>query len=625
MHFSHYPVLKILLPYIFGIILGYFLPINNLNLLFCIFGIVFFCSIFILFLRKKNYFLHNMIVILMYIAFIFAGYISISFHFYKNQDSINMEKITQKQIWMAEILEMPREREKSYKIVAKLHAFNDTTYWITQKVVLYFQKDSVIKQMFVGDKLVVYTQLSFIEPPKNPEQFDYAKFMKRKGVLLTGYVGKQNWEKQEGKSKKSIRRFSSFMQQFLSNKLLLSGMSGAEYSVAAAILLGNDETLEPELRASYAATGVSHILCVSGMHVGVIFMILGFLLKPLDKHLKTRYLKNVILLVAVWVYANITGLAPSVTRSAAMFTFVITGKFLQRKTNIFHSLFASLFILLVYNPLLLFEVGFQLSYLAVFGIVLFQNGINQWYKPRTKVGNYFWNLISVSIAAQITTSPIAILYFGQFPNYFLLTNLFVIPVSFVITILGVATLVLSFNSFISTGLGFVLNFGVKVMNEGVLFIEKLPGALTPNLSINMYQVILLYMLIILICFFRKKIKLTILLSMIILNGFFLIQSINRVKNKNYIDVVNYEISKSIAFQFCYLGNGIIFSDFIHNEDDKRYQFSIKNHDIKMGISNSFIKLDEDFENSFLCKKGNYIFFQNRIYYVEKNRLKSLKF
>ena len=557
----------------------------------------------------------------MFIVFIFAGYISIFFHFYKKQDSINMEKITQKQIWMAEILEMPREQEKSYKIVAKLNVINDTTFWITQKVVLYFQKDKVIKQISVGDKLLVSTQLSFIEPPKNPEQFDYAKFMKRKGVFLTGYVGKQNWVQQDGKSKYSLRRFSSFMQQFLSNKLMMAGMSGAEYSVAAAILLGNDETLEPELRASYAATGVSHILCVSGMHVGVIFMILGFLLKPLDKHLKTRYLKNIILLVAVWVYANITGLAPSVTRSAAMFTFVITGKFLQRKTNIFHSLFASLFILLVYNPLLIFEVGFQLSYLAVFGIVLFQNIIHQWYKPRTKVGNYLWNLISVSVAAQITTSPIAIFYFGQFPNYFLLTNLFVIPVSFVITIMGVATLMFSFNSFISNGLGFVLNFGVKVMNEGVLFIEKLPGALTTNISINMYQVILLYIFIIILCFCRKKIKLQILLSMLILNGFFLIHSINMIKKKNYVDVVNYEISKSVVFQFCYQGNGIIFSDSIHNEDDKQYQFCIKNHDIKMGINNSFINLDEEFENSFLCKKGDYIFFQNRIYYVEKNRLK----
>ena len=557
----------------------------------------------------------------MIFAFGFAGYLSIFFHFYKNQDSINIEKVMQKQIWIAEIKEVPKAREKSFKIIAKLCAIEDTTYWITHKVLLYFQKDSAIKAIRVGDKLLIHTKLSFIEPPKNPYQFNYQKFMKRKGFFLTGYVGERNWIYQKTGRTKTVHRYASFVQQFLSNKLVASGMSGAEYSVAAAILLGNDETLEPELRASYAATGVSHILCVSGMHVGVIFMIISFLLKPLDCYLKTRYLKNVILLVAVWAYANITGLAPSVTRSAAMFTFVITGTFLQRKTNIFHSLFASLFILLIFNPLLLFELGFQLSYLAVFGIVLFQNVVSRWAHPKTKAGNYLWNLISVSIAAQIATSPIAIFYFGQFPNYFLLTNLLVIPFSFVITIMGVATLLFSFNSFISNGLGFVLRIGVHAMNEIVQCIEKLPGALTTNISINIYQVILLYMIIVFLYVFRKNIKQQFIFSMLILNIFLLIHTIDIIRKKSHIEIVSYDISKNAAFQFCHQGSGIIFSDSIHNEQDKRYQLYIKNHDIKMRLTNRFVKLDEDFENSFLCKKGDYILFQNTVYVIKRNRLK----
>jgi len=565
----------------------------------------------------------------MLLAFFFAGYLSVFFHFHKKKEFSNLEKITQKQIWVAEILELPKEREKSFKVMAKLKASNDTTYWITRRVVLYFQKDSTLRNCRVGDKFMVNTKLSFIEPPKNPYQFNYEKFMKRKGIFLTGYVGSIYCKKIENEKKVTIKRYASYLQHFLTSQLEQSGLSGSEYSVAAAILLGNDETLEPELRASYASAGVSHILCVSGMHVGIIFMILNFLLLPLGNSKKAQYIRNGTLLVSVWIYANITGLAPSVTRAAAMFSFVIIGKFLQRRTNIFHSLFASLFILLTINPLLIFEVGFQLSYLAVFGIVFFQEKIAQFYHPKTKVVKYFWELISVSIAAQIATAPIAIYYFGQFPNYFLLANLCVIPISFVMTVTGVATLFFSFSPFLSNGIGFLLSIEVKIMNTIVLFIEKLPGALITQISLNTLQVVLLYFIIIILIIFKKEqVKRMLFCTLILLNIFILVYNTNKAKCKHHIEVVSYKIPKSATFQFCYHGEAYIFSDSIRNENDKRYQYNIQSHDIKMHITNTFLKLDEDFEDSFLCKKGDFIFFQNRIYKImfdnkDKNNNSSL--
>jgi len=621
MNYSRYPVLKILIPYFLGIILGYFLPIYKINLPFCIFGLFFSGVLLVLFRRKKRFYWQYSTSVLLLCSFYFAGYLSGFFHFHKNYASLDMEKITQRQIWIAEIKELPREREKSFKVIAKLHTANESSYWITKKVLLYFQKDSAIQKWKVGDKVVISTKLSFIEPPKNPYQFNYEKFMKRKGIHLTGYIGNQYWTYLEGEKNISIKRYASYMQRSLSEKLVESGVSGAEFSVVAAILLGNDETLEPELRASYAATGASHILCVSGMHVGVIFMILGFLLQPLDRSMRTRYLKNIILLIAVWVYANITGLAPSVTRSAAMFTFVITGKFLKRKTNVFHSLFASLFILLTNNPLLIFELGFQLSYLAVFGIVLFQNKIVQWAHPKTKAGKYIWDLLTVSLVAQMATSPVAVFYFGLFPNYFLLTNLFIIPLSFLITVLGMGTLAFSFNSFLSNGLGYLLNFVIKVMNSIIFYIEQIPGAITSSISINIVQVLLLYVLIIVLYIFRKNIKKLLIFSMLALNFIFLIHSINIIKSQHYIKVLDYSIPRCAAFQFCHNGNALIFSDSIRSESNKSYQFNIKNHDNTKRVKNIFLKLDEDFENSFLCKKGNYIFFQNTIYVLERNRFK----
>ena len=628
MNFSHYPVLKILFPYVFGIILGYFLPEKQINLLFChfktfTFGIIFILlvQIFILLVQKRNFFLQRVLIWFLILSFFFAGYLSVFFHFHKNFESANVEKIIQKQTWIAEVKELPREREKSFKVIAKLGAINDSTYWLTKKVVLYFQKDSAIKTCRVGDKLLVSTKLAFIEPPKNPNQFDYGKFMKRKGIFLSGYVPKHSWEKTEEVNRTSLKRYASYLQRFLSNKLVESGLSGAEYSVAAVALLGNDETLEPDLRASYAATGASHILCVSGMNVGIIFLILNFLLLPLEQSVKTRHLKNVILLVSVWLYANITGLTPSVTRAAVMFTFVISGKFLQRKTNVFHSLFTSMFILLTFNPLLLFELGFQLGYLAIFGIVLFQNKIEKWYKTRTKAGGYFWNLLTVSLSVQIFIAPISIYYFGQFPNYFLLTNIFVIPISFALMVTGVATLVFSFSEFLSKGLGFMLNFEVEIMNQFIWFIEKMPGAMISNISINMVQVFLLYAILIIVLIYKKNRRKQILLSLFMMNIFVSIHCVALYKSKQHIEVVRYDISRCPTFQFCHRGRALIFSDSIHNEHDKRYQYHIHNHDTKNRIKNNFIKFDEDFENSFLCKRGDFIYFQDTIYYLQRNRFK----
>jgi competence protein ComEC len=628
MSFSHYPVLKVLFPYVFGIILGYFLPINNINVLFCIFGLftfgIFFILLvhfYILFRHKRYFLLQNLLIGLLLLAFFFAGYLSIFFHFHKNFEKINIEKIIQKQTWIAEIKETPREREKSYKIIAKLYALDDSTYWLTKKVVLYFQKDSLIKICRVGDKLLVNTKLSFIEPPKNPNQFHYEKFMKRKGIFLTGYIPNHSWKKSEKVNRSSIKRYASYLQRFLSNKLVESGLSGAEFSVAAVALLGNDETLESDLRASYAASGASHILCVSGMNVGIIFMILNFLLFPLEHSVKSRFIKNMILLVSVWIYANITGLTPSVTRATVMFTFVIAGKFLQRKTNVFHSLFTSIFILLVNNPLLLFELGFQLGYLAIFGIVLFQSKIDKWYKAKTKVGSYLWNLLTVSLAVQVCIAPLTIFYFGRFPVYFLLTNLFIIPISFAMMVTGVATLAFSFLEFLSKGTGFLLNLEVEMMNKIIIFIEKLPGALISNISINTIQVFLLYAVILSFLVFQKNKKGLIVFNMLVLNFFLLIHSLDILKSKQHIEVVRYEISKSPTFQFCHQGNALIFSDSTCNEQDKRYQYNIQNHDIKKRVKNRFVKFDEDIENSFLCKKGDFIYFGNTIYFLHRNRLK----
>ena len=448
MNFSKYPLLKVLFPYVLGVIIAYIcdFPPKYCFFFLCSTGVLWLISVVLL--QVKDYRWRWMKFFVMFVAFVFAGMFTTIFRLSPKLSAEQQEQLASGRNFVVRVVDFPVPRAKSVKLQAELLQ-TTTGQPLRERVLLYLQKSPAAETVHYGDVLLVSTQLSEFAPPANPDAFDNRQYMRRKGIFYSGYVPATGWQLLDHKVPNPLKELSRRIQQRLSGTFAAAGMSGQEYDIVRAILLGDDDTMEPELRAAYASAGVSHILCVSGMHVGIIFMILNFLFKPLDLFQSTRVLKSFMLLLTIWLYANITGLSPSVTRSATMFSFVIVGSLIQRNTNVFHSLLASLFVLLVINPMLLFEVGFQLSYLAVFGIVLLQPLIAGIYQCKTKVGNYFWELMSVSVAAQISTFPISIYYFGQFPNYFLLSNLSVIALSFVVMISGVVLLAVAFIPFLA--------------------------------------------------------------------------------------------------------------------------------------------------------------------------------
>jgi competence protein ComEC len=347
---------------------------------------------------------------------------------------------------------------------------------------------------------------------------------------------------------------------------------------------------------------------------------MNYLLFPLNFSKRSQMVKSIILLLIVWSYANITGLAPSVMRAGTMFTFVLLGNFLRRNTNVFHSLFASLFLLLTINPLLVFEMGFQFSYLAVFGIVLLQKPIYNLYKPKTKIVRYFWDLCSVSIAAQLSTAPIAIFYFGQFPNYFLIGNLVVIFLSFWVVITGVTIMALSFLPYISQLVGYLLIYQIKIMNYTAKTIEALPYSTTDQISISPLQLILLYVMIgfFFYAFTKKNTKSFLygLASLLIITGLFVY---DKTACKNQKNITIYTISKSVAINFNQHGKSILLSDSIHSKKDKQYQFSIKNHEREARINSEILNIQENYEDESFLKKGSFIFFNGKtLYFLSGN-------
>lgn len=479
---SNYAVLKLLFWILLGVFSAYFISFPKIFVF--IFLLCFILNlVIILFLKRKPTILkQKWSSVLVFFNYFYIGFILTTCQWSHPFSNIDSPIWKMEREYKAQIVDLPQVRERSVKLIVKT---------MDQLVLLYVAKDSNALQLQYGDQIQFTGQLQQISPPQNPMGFDYRKYMKQRGVELTLYLPAGKWEKIGTNQGSWIKRESIKTQQKLTQILQNSSLSKDQFSIAAAILLGFDDTMEPELKTKYSNAGVSHILCVSGLHVGIIFMIVNYLLFPLQHSKRGKLIRTIILFVVIWVYASITGLSPSVMRSATMFSFVLFGKLVIRKTNVFQSLYTSLFILLISNPLLIFDLGFQLSYLAVFSIVIFQKPIQELWSPKTYLGNYFWGLATVSISAQILTSPISIFYFHQFPNYFLLGNLSVIFLSFCVMVNGIIVLAFSFFPWLFRITSFCLEWLIKAMNWIIEWIQALPGAVSHNLHLSLTETILL--------------------------------------------------------------------------------------------------------------------------------------
>ena len=247
------------------------------------------------------------------------------------------------------------------------------------------------------------------------------------------------------------------------------------FALIGGLSIGNKEAFDPELKSAYAGAGASHVLAVSGLHTGIIYSIIfslcNFLL-PGNKRTKL-ILKQTLTLGSITVFAAIAGFTPSITRALLMITLSMAGKWMLRPVPSIQMLFSTAFIICAINPAALFEVSFQLSFCAVLAILTIQSPLQRLWHPKTKVGKYVWSLTCVSIAAQAGTAPLAYHYFGTFPYLFLLTNLFVIPLTGVLLYLLCVWLVLGNLPVIGNALLWAMEQTAGLMNRGVIWIDKL--------------------------------------------------------------------------------------------------------------------------------------------------------
>lgn len=403
---------------------------------------------------------------------------------------------TQKILFIGEITKLPDEKEKNYKTEILIDAKKADVQWehINTKIIAHIEKDTNLLNLKAGNKIVFLAKINPIWSQQNPFGFNYAKYLSFKQIDHVVYIKADEWSlllaNEQGVKNRALNLRQKIINLFIKNEI-----TGNNLAILSALSLGYKNSLDQEIRKAYSGAGAMHILAVSGLHVGIIYLILHFLLGWLTLFFSFKRLKFTIILITLWGYAFLTGLSPSVLRATVMFSFILIGFILSKKVNIYNSLAASAFFLLLLNPFLLFDIGFQLSYTAVIGIVFFHPKIYGIIYFRYKLFNWVWSLTVVSIAAQLATFPITIYHFHQFPIYFWLANTIVTISAAVLIFLSVILVAVTSIPAVAIIVSKLINIIIDLNFGFIKWINELPFSLITNISFSSIQVFVLYMLL----------------------------------------------------------------------------------------------------------------------------------
>jgi competence protein ComEC len=438
----------------------------------------------------------------------------------------------QAEIFLVRVIESPVVKQGSIRCEVDVIAVRRNGDWnqVKSRFMLRVYEPSELSCLRFGRFYLVRGRPEPLIFFNNPHAFNYSRYLYSQGVRYQLECSKAECCQVVKRDSYGICALAMDIRDYLLKIFKDKGLSGQEFSVASALLLGYVNDIDNKLRSAFAASGTMHILSVSGMHVGIIFIFLETILSFLKKIRYGTTVKCLTEILFIWSYAAITGFSPAVLRAATTLSFLITGKTIKRKPEMLNILSASVFFLLIMNPALLADVGFQLSYLAVIGIVLLYKPIYDLYVTHLWLPDKIWALIAVSAAAQIATFPLSMFYFHQFPNYFILSNLLIVPFSNGIIFLGIISLLLSPLPFAGRLSVTALRILVSWLNACVLWIEHLPGSVSRGFFPGILDVLLIYLLIIAICFFLIKKRPVFLVPalaiLVILEGFAIADKLN---------------------------------------------------------------------------------------------------
>ncbi len=470
--------------------------------------------------------------------FVLAALIFASGIFYPQNNSKKQETMfSRKDYFLAEVCQKPAEKAKTFQTILLIQNKNQAQ---PEKVTAYFSKDNFNESITTGDQLVILAKPQEIRNTGNPHEIDYQSIMHQRGIWFSVYLPEGSYLK-TGNQSNRLTYLAEKTRDKLISLLTTAIPEREERSVVSALTLGYRTEIDQDTLDYFASTGAMHVLSVSGLHVALIYFILGFLLSFLKRGKAGSLIFNLVMILFLWIYAFLTGFSPAVQRATVMFTFVIIGNSMQRPVNIYNSLTASALFLMLLGPDVIFDIGFQLSYLAILGIVLIQPAMFGLFEITNPIMKWAWGLFTVSVAAQLTTFPLSIFYFNQFPNLFWLSSFVVIPVTTFIIWLTLAFFIFSQFHVFAMIIGKLIQLITHFMLVSLKWMDALPFAVWKGIVVSPLQVFLLFgciSAIVIFLYSKKKAWLFATLSLFLLFQVIELNGKKQLLNQNIVLVYN---------------------------------------------------------------------------------------
>lgn len=401
-------------------------------------------------------------------------------------------------LYEACVVDSPRARERSILCEVEVTAVCDSSEWgrVGRKVFAYMEPCDEVERLVPGDMLCFK---GVVRAPRNFSDsltFDYARYVIMQGVSGTIYLPHDRWIK-VGEGRVSLRERMLRLRQRLSTKYMADAFSGDALGVVSALTLGDKRGLSAELREAYSDAGAAHVLALSGMHVGVIYGMVVFLLRSLFRRRSLRWIRELLAISALWCFALLVGMPASVVRAVVLCTLYAFARWVSDGTSSsLHVLSLTALLMLLVCPLYLFDVGFQLSFMAMVAILWIEPYMEQLLQRHSlhPILGYFVGIVCMSLAAQLGTFPLVLCHFGSFPVYFLLSNLIVVPALFVILLLMVVWWILMLTGCcFSQSFGLLLQCLVNWVSMSLRCISYWPGAVLHTTDYNGVAVFFTYL------------------------------------------------------------------------------------------------------------------------------------
>jgi competence protein ComEC len=613
MHKGEIPVVILLIPFLLGLAVG-------MQLMAAVYlpalAIAFISLAVVFIVLNLNY--QRMVIykarwiggVLMSVILFSAGWISvISYNELNNRH--HFSKI-QSQYLAVSINNEPQFRNGLVRFTATVRqGINHRQTADANGTLLLALKDSDAIALQYGDELLIPASYTPVDPPFNPAEFNYKEYLAHQNIYYQAFLFPGQYKLLKHDTGNPFIAYALKLRQQMVVLFKQKMHDPNAIAVASTLILGYKADLSNDVLQAYSKTGTIHVLSVSGAHVAIIYLLMQWMLGFLNRYKYGRHLKMTVMILLISYYAMLTGFSPAVCRAAVMIGMVIIGNTFVRHINMLNILAISALLLLLYDPFFITDVGFQLSYLSVAGLIVLQPVVYQWFKFKNKWADKLWALCSVSIAAQVITFPLSAYYFHQFPVYFLLSNLLIIIPTMVIMYSGIAYLLLAWVPWLSTALAWVLEKSILLMNKALSIIEHAPFASINKIWFTTAEYLLCYALIISLFYFLYD-KKSWLLKLSIACLFLLCVSISikRYRADNSSSVAFLNLRKNTGMVFKSGDKAVVLTNLA--DTDKNYKYSIQPYLDSCKISHADVyDLNQGISKSFIRKQGGFIQFNHQ--------------